>query len=146
VRQGIYSSTIAVGAAILMFVSAASAHPHAPAIASRANNPLAHSLSDLRLGASWLLLPAKLGPPAAFDGDGASADALSPSACLDGKFPWIPVGTFDGFDAFKYKLFDPQSGQYGVYADSDAPTLTGLRPRELGFQVLGLSRGGVSGL
>ena len=118
-RQGIYSSTIAIGAAVLMFVSAASAHLRTPAIASKANDSLAYSPRDLRLGVSWLA------PPAGFDGGGHTAEALSPVACLDGKFPWIPVGMFDGFDAFKYKLFDPQTGQYGVFADSDAPTLTG---------------------
>jgi hypothetical protein len=124
VRQGITSSTIAIGAAVLMFVSAASAHLRTPAIASKANNSLAYSVRDLRLEVSWPA-PAKLGPPAGFDGGGHTAEALSPVACLDGKFPWIPVGMFDGFDAFKYKLFDPQTGQYGVYADNDAPTLTG---------------------
>jgi hypothetical protein len=120
VRQGINSSTIAIVAAVLMLVSAASAHLHTPAIAGKANNSLAYSLHDLPLGVSWLL-PAKLPSPAGFDGDGEvrhSAEPLSPSACLDGKFPWIPVGVFDGFDAFKYKAFDPRTGQYAVYADA----------------------------
>ena len=94
-RQGINSSTIAIGAAVLMFVSAPSAHPHAPAMASRANGSLAYSPRALSLGASWLS-PAKLGPPAGFDGGGHSAEALSPLACLDGNFHGSPWGCLMG--------------------------------------------------
>lgn len=114
-RQRFSSPTITIAAAVLTIVSAASAHPRAPAIAGRANGSLAYSPRDRM---SWLM-SAKLRRPAGFD-------SAAPSASLDGKFPWIPAGVFEGLDAFKYKAFDPQTGQYGVYAGGDVPTLTRL--------------------
>jgi hypothetical protein len=37
----------------------------------------------------------------------------------DGQFPWVFAPMFNGFDAIQLKVFDPRTGDSGVYAEVD---------------------------